>query len=81
MSALAVAPDQRSIVSVTPRLSRREHEVLSLVADGCDTGEIARALDLAEDTVKKHVLRITGRLGARNRAHAVGIALRAGLIS
>jgi DNA-binding CsgD family transcriptional regulator len=59
-----------------PRLSRRELEVLSLIAEGFSTREIARALWVTEETVKSHVRRMLHRLGARTRAHAVAIVYR-----
>jgi DNA-binding CsgD family transcriptional regulator len=60
-------------------LSRRELEVLSLVAEGRSTREIARTLWITEETVKTHVRRVLQRLGARTRAHAVAIVYRDGL--
>lgn len=61
------------------KLSRRELEVLSLVAEGRSTREIAAALWVTEETVKSHVTRVLRRLNARTRAHAVAIAYRDGL--
>jgi predicted transcriptional regulator len=49
-----------------------------LVADGEDSDEIARAMGYAERTVKNIVHDICTKLGARNRAHAVAIAIRLG---
>lgn len=60
-------------------LSRRELEVLSLIAEGMSTREIARALWVTEETVKSHVARVLARLGARTRAHAIAIVYREGL--
>jgi DNA-binding CsgD family transcriptional regulator len=62
-----------------PAITRRELEVLALIAHGYSTAEIARALWITEDTVKTHVRRLMSRLGARTRAHAVAIAFRNGL--
>ena len=62
-------------------LTPREAEVLRLAADGATSEEIAAMLFLTEHTVKSHLKRIQGKLGARNRTHAVALALRAGLIS
>ena len=62
-----------------PRITRRELEVLALIAHGSSTAEIARALWITEDTVKTHVRRVLRRLGARTRAHAVAIVFREGL--
>jgi DNA-binding CsgD family transcriptional regulator len=58
------------------RLSRRELDVLSLIAEGRSTREIAAALWVTEETVKSHVSRVLRRLQARTRAHAVAIAYR-----
>jgi DNA-binding CsgD family transcriptional regulator len=60
-------------------ITRRELEVLALIAHGYSTSEIARALWITDDTVKTHVRRLMRRLGARTRAHAVAIAFREGL--
>lgn len=61
-------------------LSDREVEVLRLVADGMDTGEIAARLAYSERTVKNVIHDITTRLQLRNRSHAVAYAMRQGLI-
>jgi DNA-binding NarL/FixJ family response regulator len=61
-------------------LADREIEVLRLVADGCDTHEIADRLAYSERTVKNVLHDITTRLHLRNRSHAVAYALRQGLI-
>jgi DNA-binding NarL/FixJ family response regulator len=61
-------------------LTDREREVLRLLADGCDTAEIARRLAYSEPTIKNVVQRLFERLQARNRPHAVAVALRAGII-
>lgn len=61
-------------------LSEREVEVLRLVSEGHDTGEIASTLAYSERTVKNVIHDITTRLQLRNRSHAVAYALRAGLI-
>lgn len=62
------------------RLTRRQREILQLLADGESTTVAARRLDLSEETVKTHTKNALARLGARNRSHAVAIALRASLI-
>lgn len=58
------------------RITPRELEVLSLIAEGCSTREIARTLWITEETVRTHVRRLLERLGARTRAQAVAIAYR-----
>lgn len=62
------------------RLSRREQEVLRLVADGYSNTMIASRLHLSENTIKTYVENLLGRLNARNRAEAVAAASRQNLI-
>ncbi|GHO72688.1 helix-turn-helix transcriptional regulator [Ktedonobacter sp. SOSP1-85] len=52
-------------------LTRREREVLQLLASGASNGEIARRLVVSLGTVKKYVSNITGKLGVQNRTQAV----------
>ncbi|MFD9356156.1 response regulator transcription factor [Streptomyces sp. NPDC060031] len=61
-------------------LNDRERAVLRLVAEGRETGEIARELSYSPRTVTTVVHDITQRFRLRNRAHAVAYALRAGLL-
>lgn len=61
-------------------LSPRELELLRYLAEGYTNKEIARAMVLAEDTVKKGVQSVIAKLGAADRTHAVVIALRNGVI-
>ncbi|MCF3133979.1 response regulator transcription factor [Streptomyces olivochromogenes] len=61
-------------------LAQREVDVLRLVAEGLDTGEIASKLSYSERTVKNVMHGLTTRLHLRNRAHAVAYALREGYI-
>ncbi|HEX2392999.1 MAG TPA: response regulator transcription factor [Solirubrobacterales bacterium] len=62
------------------KLTRRQREILQLLANGESITVAARKLDLSEETVKTHTKNALGRLGARNRSHAVAIALRECLI-
>jgi DNA-binding NarL/FixJ family response regulator len=64
-----------------PALTRREREVLSLLAEGLTHEEIGARLSISAETVRTHVRKATDRLGAANRTQAVAIALRQGLIS
>jgi DNA-binding NarL/FixJ family response regulator len=61
-------------------LTERETRVLRLLADGCDTAEIARDLCFSERTIKNVIHDLTSRLRVRNRSHAVAFAVREGLI-
>jgi two-component system, NarL family, response regulator len=62
------------------KLTRRQREILQLLADGESTTFAARALGLSEETVKTHTKNAVARLGAKNRTHAVAIALRESLV-
>jgi two-component system, NarL family, response regulator len=62
------------------KLTRRQREILQLLADGESTAVAARELDVSEETVKTHTKHALARLGAKNRTHAVAIALRECLI-
>ena len=60
----------------TDALSRREGQVLALLAEGAANKEIARRLDISERTVKAHVTAIMHKLGVSNRTQAVLAANR-----
>lgn len=62
------------------QLSPREREILALIAKGDSNKHIARALDIAETTVKIHVQHILRKLGLSNRVHAAVYATERGLI-
>jgi DNA-binding NarL/FixJ family response regulator len=61
-------------------LTLREIEVLRLIAAGNANKAIAAKLFIGEDTVKRHVTNILGKLDANDRTHAVTIALKRGII-
>jgi DNA-binding CsgD family transcriptional regulator len=63
-----------------PRLSRREREVLPLLAQGRTNREIGATLNLSHGTTRNLVARMLLKLGARDRTHAVVIALAGGLL-
>jgi two-component system, NarL family, response regulator len=62
------------------KLTRRQRQILQLLSDGESTTVAARELDLSEETVKTHMKNALARLGARNRTHAVAIAMRESLV-
>jgi DNA-binding NarL/FixJ family response regulator len=61
-------------------LTRRELEILKLIAHGFENHEIAERFVISTETVKSHVRNLRAKLGARNRAHAVTIAFGRRLI-
>src|SRR5205085_14979 len=61
-----------------PALTAREREVVSCIAEGDTTQEIAARLFISRTTVDTHVRKAMGRLGAKNRAHLIALALVAG---
>jgi two-component system NarL family response regulator len=62
-------------------LTEREKEILVLVSKGCSNAEIGNILHLSPNTVKNHLKNLFEALGAADRAEAVAIGLRRGLIS
>ncbi|HEX8007068.1 MAG TPA: response regulator transcription factor [Trebonia sp.] len=79
---LATQPQAPSMASgqSLSRLTEREREVLSLVAEGLSNDEIAGRLFLSPLTTKTHVSRIMTKLGARDRAQLVVMAYESGLV-
>ncbi len=63
-----------------PRLTRREEEVLTLLARGRDNRQIARELNIGAQTVKTHVSSILSKLNAQSRTQAALYAMRVGLV-
>jgi DNA-binding NarL/FixJ family response regulator len=64
----------------TDRLTPREHEVLVLLAGDRSSAEIAARLGLSVNTVRNHVQRIFGKLGAHSKREAIDVALADGLL-
>ncbi|MBN3957360.1 response regulator transcription factor [Nostoc sp. NMS8] len=64
-----------------PELSKRELEVLRLMAQGMGNQEIGTALSIGESTVKSHVNRILSKLGVSDRTQAVITAVKRGIVS
>jgi DNA-binding NarL/FixJ family response regulator len=64
----------------TAPLSKREREILQKVADGATTRQVATELGISPHTVKTHLERIFEKLGANDRAQAVAIAIRKGIV-
>lgn len=65
----------------TARLTRREAEVLGLLAHGLSNKEIAAELWLSDRTVERHITGLYGKIGVQRRTEATAFALRHGLLS
>jgi len=63
-----------------PVVTAREREILALIATGRANKEIASALDISEDTVKRHVSHILEKLDVNDRAQATAEAIRRGIV-
>jgi two-component system, NarL family, response regulator len=86
-SAVDAALAQKSFLdpAVPPKgsrgkLTRRQLQILQMLANGGSTTAASRELGLSEETIKTHTKNLLARLEARNRTHAVAIALRESLI-
>lgn len=80
VSVLVGLVEPAATPSATP-LTSKELQVLSLLGRGMANREIAGTLVLSVATVKSHLARIYGKLGAANRQEAVGRAIEAGLLA
>jgi DNA-binding NarL/FixJ family response regulator len=69
-------PIEASTTNGLGSLTKREHEVLHLLAQGHPQDEIAHELVISPKTVSTHIQRILGKLEVRSRAQAVAVALR-----
>jgi DNA-binding NarL/FixJ family response regulator len=76
----ATSPDPERAARIRSELSRREIEVLKLIANGKDNTEIARELVISPKTVKNHTSSILAKLQIENRIQAAVYAVRAGLV-
>jgi DNA-binding NarL/FixJ family response regulator len=70
----------RALDELSESLTRREVEVLQMLAAGLSNKEIAGRLNISDHTVKFHVASILGKLGAASRTEAVSLGIRRGLV-
>lgn len=62
-------------------MSTRQTQILALVAEGMTNGQIGKELGMSVSTVSSHLRHLYRRIGANDRAHAVLLALRAGVLT
>lgn len=74
------APPALAVSGWTARLSRREEDVLRLLAEGQSTVEIGSTLFISPATVKCHVARLIAKVGVRDRVQLVIAAYRSGFV-
>jgi two-component system, NarL family, response regulator YdfI len=74
------APASTSLAELPEPLTRREREVLQMLAAGLANKEIGARLNISEHTAKFHVAAILGKLGAATRTEAVALGIRRGLV-
>ncbi len=75
------AADEPEVAEPERSVSKREEEVLQLIADGCSTTEVATKLFISQKTVKNHLASIYQKLEARDRTQAVLSAVRMGIVT
>ena len=80
IAALTATTPLAQATELTARLTPREREVFTLVAQGLSNADICSQLFLSEATVKTHVARILMKTGARDRAQAVALAYTTGFL-
>ena len=80
MSQVLAADRLASSSQIVDDLSPREAEILRLLASGMASEEIADLLSLSPKTVRNHHYAIKSKIGARNDAHLVWLAVGAGLV-
>jgi NarL family two-component system response regulator YdfI len=76
----AAALASQRVEETAEALTKREKEVLQMLAAGLGTKEIAARLNISDHTAKFHVASILGKLGAGSRAEAVAVGIRRGLV-
>jgi two-component system, NarL family, response regulator YdfI len=73
-------PASAPLADLPEPLTRREREVLQMLASGLGNKEIGSRLSISEHTAKFHVASILGKLGASTRTEAVSLGIRRGLV-
>ena len=78
--AFPAAATSQPLAELPEPLTRREREVLQMLAAGLANKEIASRLNISDHTAKFHVAAILGKLGAATRTEAVALGIRRGLV-
>lgn len=78
--ALDDGPERVPIPPYAPIVTPRERQILQAIADGSTNEFIAYQLGISAETVKTHVANLLSKLRAANRAHAVSIGFRMGIL-
>ncbi len=80
LAELMLSEARKTEVGEDRLITRREEEVLQLIADGLSTPEVAAKLYISQKTVKNHLASIYEKLNARDRTQAVLVAVRMGIV-
>ena len=78
--AVSMLAEVQALPVAEELVSKREEEVLQLIADGCSSAEVAERLFISQKTVKNHLASIYHKLDARDRTQAVLRAVRMGIV-
>jgi DNA-binding NarL/FixJ family response regulator len=81
IAEFAARPDPKTPPAELARLTRREREILRLVAAGLSNADIARRLVISPLTAKTHVARILAKLDCHDRAQLISLAYETGLVT
>jgi len=80
LAELMLSEARKTDVGEDRLITRREEEVLQLIADGLSTPEVAAKLYISQKTVKNHLASIYEKLNARDRTQAVLVAVKMGIV-
>lgn len=78
--AVSMLAEVQALPAAEELVSKREEDVLQLIADGCSSAEVAERLFISQKTVKNHLASIYHKLDARDRTQAVLRAVRMGIV-
>ena len=76
-----LSPRLQEVAAQAEALNPRHQEILGYMSEGASRPEIARMLGISEATVRSHSKAIFAKLGVNERAHAVAVGFRLGLIA